>query len=109
MITRHSTFRSPAILSVRVCPPAPKKLVFVITARRALAGAMKKFLHRAGHGLSVVWMPSVNLARKRLEWDHVAMVVLDDIGETTDAVVKELQTASPATPVLLFHQDIVLP
>ncbi|MFA6286958.1 MAG: hypothetical protein WC661_06180 [Opitutaceae bacterium] len=106
MITRSPVFRSPAILSVRVCPTFPK-LVFVITSRPSLVGAVGDLLREDDRKLSVVWLPSVALARNRLKWDRAAMVILDDIGEATDDVVNTLQTASPGTQVLVFQHDVI--
>ena len=105
MISRTSISRSSSILSVKVCKTMPR-LVFVITARPSLVGAVGEILRQADKDLSVVWLPSVERARHRLEWDRAAMVILDDIGETTDAMVNALQASSPETQVLIYQQDV---
>jgi hypothetical protein len=64
-------------------------------------------LEQAGQKLSVVWLPSLAFARNRLKWDRAAMVILDDIGEASDAVVHTLQASSPNTQILVFQQDIL--
>ncbi len=107
MPTRSSVFRSPAILSVKM-HPAFQRLVFVITSRPSLVGAVGDFLRQDPRKLSVVWMPSVALARNRLKWDRAAMVILDDIGVETDDMVNTLQATSPGTQVLVFQHDAIL-
>ncbi len=106
MITRSPVFRSSAILSARVGPAFPK-LVFVITSRPSLAGAVGDLLRKDPRKLSVVWLPTVALAQNRLKWDLAAMVILDDIGEATDEVISTLQATSPGAQVLIFQHDVI--
>ena len=105
MITRSSVFRSTSILSVKVCETMPR-LVFVITTRPSLVAAVGDILREANKDLSVVWLPSIERARHRLEWDKAAMVILDDVGESADAVVSDLLSESPETQVLIYQQDV---
>lgn len=105
MTTRSSIFRSDSVLSAKVCEAMPR-LVFVLTARPSLVTAVGDLLREANKDLSVVWLPSIERARHRLEWDKAAMVILDDIGEAADDVVKDLLSSSPETQVLIYQQDI---
>jgi len=94
-------FRSPAILSVKVCI-VPAKLVFVITASPKLARAVGDYLNAAEHNLAVVWIPSVASACRRLEWTQPSLVVLDEAGESTYASVNALQAAAPGAQMMLL-------
>jgi hypothetical protein len=107
MNTPLPAFRSPAILSVRVFSmEAP--MVFVVTENPSLADAVRKFLLQSNEHASVIWLTSVASACRRLEWDHAAMVIVDDIGDTAAESLATLQTAAPNTRVLVLAEDAVV-
>ncbi|MFA6960262.1 MAG: hypothetical protein WC205_05895 [Opitutaceae bacterium] len=101
MNTQNYNPSSPVILSVKVCPVAAR-LIFVVTSSPKLARAVGDFLQETERNISIVWVPSVASACRRLEWAHASMIILDNDGETNDDAVNALHTADPDAQLMLL-------
>lgn len=104
MFTSIQTFRSPAILSVRVrtlsAPP-----VLVITADPAIVGAVSEFLRSSrGDSTPAVWMPTLASARRRLAHERAALIVIDDTGASAVATLASLRQLAPDTRIIVLSE-----
>ena len=98
MFTRLDAYRSPAILSFKL-RVTPVRLALVITASPTLARAVADYLRENDRKLSVIWLPTVASACRRLEWEHADMVVVDEAIASTDEVIDTLHAAAPEADV----------
>ena len=98
MFTRFDAFSCPVILSIKV-RVMPARRALVITESPALARAVADYLRENDRKLSVVWLPTVASACRRLEWEHADMVVVDDAIASTDEVIEALHAAAPEAEV----------
>lgn len=98
MFTILDHFLSPAIVSVQV-KSAPIRLAIVVTSSPALARAVGDYLRDSKSKMSVVWLPSVADACRRLKWDHADTIFVDSTISSPDEAIEALHSADPMAQV----------
>ena len=108
MNTRPAPRYAPFILSVRVRSTEAQR-VLVVTNNPSLSDAVRSFMQQTDRDTSVVWLTSLEDARRRLAWDTSAMVIVDNFAgdSAPDQAVADLQAVSPNSRILVLMEDAV--
>lgn len=104
MFTILDTHRSPAILSVKL-RAARTRLALVVTPSPALARAVGEYLQETDNTLSVVWMPTMAAACRRLESIRADRIVVDARIPDAEDAIDALHTAAPEACVQVLAKD----
>lgn len=107
-MTTHAqaAYRS-VILSVRVCSETPH-VVYVVTENPSLTDSVKEWLHLTDETISVVWLTSIEAARRRMGWGGPATVFVENFaGLNADSGLLGLRSEFPDTRVLVLGDDAV--